>query len=239
MDLNAFLDKFVEGYLFGDLETMKNATPLGNGTGAVGYPLLVSTFSGIELLGALVSTTKFNPYNGSNYFNDFWENYLYAHDPIRGKVGRYIYVLARHGLAHSFVMKGDITIVKNMYEPHLVKVGSTVYINTCSLAIDLKYAYDNKFKILTSATTGAVNGLTIKDRLDEMESEYISQSSQPMNYLLANLPTGGPSGAISSSVIPQGVSGAPFPAGYSQQSPPNIIGPSNITNVSSSAPFKK
>jgi len=239
MDLKCFLEKYVEGYLFGDLETMKTSVPSSQKGGGVGYPLLASTFSGIELLGALVSKATFNTYNGSIYFNDFWSNYLYSNDVAKANAGKYIYELARHGIAHTFLMKGDITITKNSTDPHLVKDGTTVYINSFQLAVDLKFAYDIKFLNLVRETTGDVNGTTIQQRLDEMEKTYISQSGKTMGDLLANLPARGPSGPRASPLSQPGYSGAAFPPGGPSQQPQlNNSGPTVPTVVGSTSPFK-
>ena len=141
-DLDYFLKKNVEGYLFEDIATLKRAkqTP-GKTEGAVGYPLLVTTCTGIELLGALVSPKKFIRKNGQAHFIRFWKEYLYPEKP-RVSVGNAVYQLARHGLAHVFVVKGNLVVVKDEPREHLVysKTGG-LRINAGQLADDLVEAY--------------------------------------------------------------------------------------------------
>ena len=41
--------------------------------GAVGYPMVMTALSGIEVLGALTSRSTFNRDNGAARFGEFWE----------------------------------------------------------------------------------------------------------------------------------------------------------------------
>jgi len=191
MELKIFLEKYVEGYLFGDIETMKRSVQQqGKDYGAVGYPLLISTIAGIELLGALTSTSTFdtNAGTGKKHFEYFWEIYLYPMDESRAKAGKHIYQLVRHGLAHTFVVKGNINVVKNNIKCHLVKdADGGIYIDAVQLAVDLEEAY-KKFKTLLNLTEGPVNATTIKSRLNEIEKEYVGQSEKHMDNLISILP---------------------------------------------------
>ena len=96
-------------------------------------------------------------------------------DESRAKAGKYIYQLVRHGLAHAFVVKGNINVVKDNNKCHLVRDASGgVYIDSVQLAVDLEEAY-KKFKGILELTEGQVNATTIETRLDEIEKEYINQ----------------------------------------------------------------
>jgi hypothetical protein len=142
-DLNTFLQKNVEGYLFEDLQTMKAATLApGKQAGAVGYPLLMSAFAGIELLGALLSDSPFDKNKGAAYFDDFWRNHLYSTDPCRAAAGKALYQLVRHGLAHVYVTKGDIVVFKHAPAMHLVRApDGSIYIDAAQLADDLEHRF--------------------------------------------------------------------------------------------------
>jgi len=185
IDLDAFLEKNVEGYLFGDLATLKIATHQPERTyGAVAYPLLLSTFAGIELLGALVSSRAFVPNNGSKYFDSFWRNYLYNTDAARADAGASIYKLARHGLAHSFVVKGTLEVVKHAPHLHLVRMNNGAFsVDAVQLATDLETAYQTRVKVLARAVSGTVTTHTMSDRLNEMATEFQQQASPIMNSL--------------------------------------------------------
>lgn len=53
--LDELLAKNVDGYLLGDIESLVRVEAQGKDAGACGYPLLMTVFGGIELLGALSS----------------------------------------------------------------------------------------------------------------------------------------------------------------------------------------
>ena len=93
-DLEKFLKHNVEDYLLEDLETLKSASPpAGRHVGGVGYPLLITTFAGIELVGNLVSSAAFDPFKGAERFAEFWRGYLYPEDPARAGVAAQLYKL--------------------------------------------------------------------------------------------------------------------------------------------------
>ncbi|MFH1862216.1 MAG: hypothetical protein ABH878_05325 [bacterium] len=188
-DLNIFLQHNVEGYLFEDLKTLKAAsiTP-GKTAGAVGYPLVMTAFAGIELLGALVSTQEFNPSHGAEYFTAYWSQYLYDTDPARKDAGNVLYKLVRHGLAHVFVTKGDIGVAKGAPSRHLMRDDDgCVWIDANQLAEDLMSSYCTRFKPLLTKASGPVNLKTIADRYKEMVNEYTAQATPLMAKL--KLPT--------------------------------------------------
>jgi hypothetical protein len=188
-DLDHFLKHSVEGYLFEDIETLKRAERLPEKTkGGVGYPLLLTAFAGIELLGALVSKETFHKRGGETYFTSFWREYLYPDEP-RASVGTAIYKLARHGLAHVFVVKGDLVVVKNEPKEHLVRVVETggLVINAVQLADDLIDAYQSKVKPLLDVDQGEINRETMSKRLDDMEKAYRSDAEFFSSHL-ENLP---------------------------------------------------
>jgi hypothetical protein len=178
-DLNGFLQKHVEGYLFEDLRTMKAAWPApGKQDGAVGYPLLMSAFAGIELLGALLSPTRFDKNNGEKYFSSFWKDYLYSGDPCRAAAGTTLYKLARHGLAHVYFTKGDISVYKSDPKMHLVRApDDSICVDAVQLADDLEHCYNANVKPLVTAS-GAINGASMSMRLGEMEAAYGAQAAQ-------------------------------------------------------------
>ncbi|MGE5836006.1 MAG: hypothetical protein ACM4AI_16110 [Acidobacteriota bacterium] len=52
MEIEAFLERFVEGYLFGDLESMAQVRLEGRKYGNCGYSMVLVELAGAELLGA-------------------------------------------------------------------------------------------------------------------------------------------------------------------------------------------
>ena len=177
VDLAKFLKENVEGYLFKDLDALIAVGPLpGENLGAVGYPLLITTFAGIELLGALASAKKFDPRSGAYYFTSFWGTYLYPADRQRVDAAGPIYKLVRHGLAHAFVVKGDIVVGKS--GPHLGRFPSgAVCIDAAQLAQDLKNSYYRFIGPQVDKTAGPLNRNTMTSRLNEMADEYERQAA--------------------------------------------------------------
>jgi hypothetical protein len=207
-----FLAKNVEGYLLKDLDTLKVAAPATRpGPGWVGYPLLISAFAGIELLGALVSATRFDRNDGRKYFDSFWAGYVYKRDAVRAAVGLHIYDLARHGLAHAFVVKGDLDVYKSQPQLHLVRSATGgISIDAVQLANDFADVYWTNVKPLAASATGPVTQATMTDRLNEMEADYNRQASKVLASLsLPAAPTGPV--AVASSSFGQ-ASGAALPA---------------------------
>jgi hypothetical protein len=82
MTIDQYLEQFIEGYLLEDLHSMApiRLTP-GKRYGAVGYPMLMTVLSGIDVLGALTSRATFQKDNGADRFSEYWKQYVYADKP--------------------------------------------------------------------------------------------------------------------------------------------------------------
>lgn len=182
MDIDLFLKNFFERYLIKDLRSMARIRPKKRG-GSVGYPMVLTTMSGIELLGGLLSTNQFNAFAGDRYFSNYWRNYL---APSSGNpkyninnIDVLVYQLARHGIAHSFVAKEGIVVTKEDRTNHLIMDTSTnqLVIDSTQFADDFISSYENRVKPIVAITTGAVNKTTMQDRLNEMASIYNGQSA--------------------------------------------------------------
>lgn len=207
--LETFLLTNLEGYLFEDIETLKRAEPSGGkNCGAVGYPLLMTVFSGIELLGNLVSSSSFDPRKGADRFAEFWRDYLYAGAASRQAAAPILYQLARHGLAHAFLVKGDLNVCKGHPNMHLTRtVGGAVSVDAVELANDLRKAYDSRIK--PEASPGKPLFDIMSRRLAEMEAEYSRQASLEISKLTLPAPTT-PAGT-SVTMDPRTVTGSTFP----------------------------
>lgn len=177
MKLEDFLDQFVEGYLFSDLRSMSQvSTPAGLPYGAVGYPMVSTTIAGIELLGALTSSSTFDKHRGSVYFRNFWGDMYSDH---RRQLGTAVYQLLRHGVAHVFVAKPRITVIKSTEKAlHLgTSPSGDLIVNALTLASDLEQTYRTNI-----ASQLATLAPTMQARLDEMVTQFSDQSD-------AQLPT--------------------------------------------------
>ena len=104
MTLDDYLEQFIEGYLLEDLRSMASITlPPDQRYGAVGYPMVMTALSGIEVLGALTSRTKCSGENGADRFGAFWREYVYVEKPAFQRLHALVYQMVRHGLAHAYL----------------------------------------------------------------------------------------------------------------------------------------
>jgi hypothetical protein len=169
-DLETFFQHNVEGYLFGDLREMQRVP--------IGYPLLMTTFAGIELLGALLSTSRFNTYDGSVYFTLYWKTHLYPGLNDTEAIGNVLYQLVRHGIAHGFVLKGPMAVFCSEPGVHLTRDSSgLIRVDAVQLATDLMDSFTAQVKPLVTSTAG-VDGTSMVARLREMETDYLAQAAK-------------------------------------------------------------
>ena len=122
MTLDDYLAQFIEGYLLEDLASMASIKLAdGKRYGAVGYPMVMTVLSGIEVLGVLTSQARFNPEHGAPRFGEFWQRFVYADRPAVQRLDALVYAFVRHGLAHAFMTKPMIRVTKHHDPTHLCK----------------------------------------------------------------------------------------------------------------------
>jgi len=170
-----FLDLYVEKYLFEDLDNMAGLTPKkGKQEGAAGYPIVLTVFAGIELLGALVRPAKFDVGDGRKCFRHYWQECMYR-PRHRRDIADAIYSLVRNGLAHGFAVKGSIWVCKNQPNRHLTRDDQgRLWIDACELIRDLKDSYTNHVKpsVLNKTSVAYMN---MQTRFDEMTKEFTTE----------------------------------------------------------------
>jgi hypothetical protein len=172
MTLDEFLERFIEGYLFCDLRSM---APIrvrdGDEYGGVGYPMVMSALSGIELLGALTSDKTFSRWSGSpGRFQQFWAEFMYPQRPKRSQMGSLIYELVRNGLAHTCITKPMVVVTKSHDGAHLCRTADgSIVVDALTLADELVAAYEERVKprLLESAFRDKMEG-----RFRELRREY-------------------------------------------------------------------
>lgn len=187
-DIAAFLKDNVEGYLFGDLRKMKVTSPEEVG---VGYPLLMTTFAGIEILGALLSKkplitkkahakqkTHARANDGWVYFGAYWKDHLYPTPSPRAAFGAPLYQLVRHGIAHTFTMKGNLGVLQGCPELHLaLDANGRFVIDAALLADDLVASYARDVSPMLDKPMSDPKRSMMQLRLDEMtqlDSEVVA-----------------------------------------------------------------
>jgi hypothetical protein len=220
--LDDFLAHHVEKYLFYDIRFMEQDDANGGG---VGYPMLMTCCAGIELLGALRSTSRFQTHGcGDKYFADYWQNCLYP-PPSRfaGHHAR-VYQLVRHGIAHLFFTKGNIGVVRKQPTLHFMSDRSGLFlIDAVQFGRDLIDSYTRAVKPILSDPARLAEKAGMEARLAEMESEFGSQAtrhagaSAPNAHLGATGPT--TQSAASASSRPGGALGPTGPIGPSGSVP--------------------
>jgi hypothetical protein len=171
MRVGLFLDRFVQGYLFSDLETMKYAGA-PSGDGRLGYPMFTGCAAGIELLGFLISDGSIVKPKPWQNFVRYWETYLYPGDPARRGAGMSVLQLIRNGIAHTFTSKAP-TIAKE--GPHLVNIDGVARVNVVELAEDLCRTYYSDLRpVVDGKQIGRIGETTvsIQRRLDELMATH-------------------------------------------------------------------
>ena len=148
MNLDQYLEQFIEGYLFEDLRSMAPIKlPPGKRYGAVGYPMVMTVLSGIEVLGALTSKAQFSPGNGAARFGEFWRGYMYADSEGFQRLDSLVYNLIRHPLAHCFMTKPMIQVTKHHDPGHLCRTqDDVVIVDALTFADDLIAVYERRLK---------------------------------------------------------------------------------------------
>jgi hypothetical protein len=184
-DLELFLKHNVEGYLFKDLAAMRNIPSIGTESGGgLGYPLLFTCFAGIELLGALTDPNKFDTNSGGTYFANYWQSYLYPATHLGKAEVEIVYRLARNGVAHNFLLKGELGVVKGDPALHLKHDSFGKFIIDASqLSEDLEASYTQRVHPLLAGPLR----LSMDARRQEIGTTYSSLASG----LLARHPKAG------------------------------------------------
>ena len=189
MRIEEFLNKFVEGYLFHDLESMEKITlPTGQNDGAVGYPMVSTIMAGIELLGNLLIPTSdaFNPNLGNNYFLNYWNIYLTKQYPIYTNLGSLFRKLIRHGIAHTFVAKPGILVTKGTNQQiKLDTPRQELYVDCNVLFNDFKQSYISLVKpiIFETSPYPLTTKANMQGRLDSMSARYSADANTEFTSL--------------------------------------------------------
>lgn len=158
--LDEFLNKYIEGYLLEDLINVRKTIPPKVHPGNAAYLMTGAICSGIEFLGALISTRTVTPgcehcrkpeQTRSNFpFEHYCKDYLSQVDLRYKNLGPVLRELIRNGIAHSFATKGKIGITRiegteDMHLTRMTKEGFLV-INSDRFLEDFAKSYYDFFK---------------------------------------------------------------------------------------------
>ncbi len=178
MSLEAFLERFVEGYLFGDLRAMATLRPPeGKQYGGAHYPIVMTALAGIELLGVLTHEAKFSAWNGDQRFKYFWKTYVYPDDPAKAEMASLVYDLVRQGFAHTYLTKPIVEVTKGDMARHLTRTAEgAIVVDAQALASDLEAAY---FRQLKPNMNGALLD-RMRQRFDELRGKYQEEHTKKL-----------------------------------------------------------
>jgi len=170
-NVEAFLKHNIDDYMIHDLRAMQRIE--------VTFPLLMTTFAGIELLGALFSRSEFNRNSGGVYFRFYWNQYLYPTLANKESIGDQLYSLLRHGIAHAFLVKGPVNVGRSQPSNHLTINNGVLYVDAVLMADDFIKSYTELVKpILTDITSDVV--IEMSKRMDEIELAYAEQAAKKL-----------------------------------------------------------
>jgi hypothetical protein len=175
LDLDECLRVVVEGYLFGDLDSMKNEVTMKE-MGAVCYPMMMAVLAGSELLGALTGGRK------DHEVEHYWKHWLSKVEPKYGELGRVAQDLLRNGLMHIYLTKPGIGVRRDKPKQHLREIAGALMFNCVVLADDFRRSYEEHAKAEIEAKRGRGQG-----RLNELMGDATKKSERILGDLHADV----------------------------------------------------
>lgn len=175
------LHHLIDGYLFHDLKNMAEVEQKkGENGGGVGYPMLATCVSGMELLGGLLYNEDYSHKEDRIYFEHYWNEYLVKAHPAYKSFARLFWSLVRNGVAHTYMAKTAITVTKGQKEHHLIFYDNNTKLNIDSLEFykDFLESYKSQVKPKlsnTSALTSQVEkniGIMLKESDDHCKKIF-------------------------------------------------------------------
>jgi hypothetical protein len=187
MIVEEFLKTVVDDYLLHDLESMANFTVQPVTVGALGYPMMISTLAGMELLGSLLMPSK-KPNNSEQCFLEYWDNYLVEEQPVYTELGRLFLNLLRHGIAHMFIAKPGIFIEKGTgHQVTIYDYGSRqeLHLDCIVFFEDFRKSYFHKVKPIVDGTakSSRTNVSITQSRLEKIIEDISKHTSQEFGKL--------------------------------------------------------
>jgi hypothetical protein len=169
LEINEFFDRFVDGYLLGDLRTMaeiKTEPPFGG----VGYPMMATTLAGTELLGGLLlprstPAAKTPAKRGNQNFMHYWNHYFVEENQIYQGLGMLFRQLVRHGIVHSFVAKHNVWIERGTFKP------VSIYSQKKGLFVDCILFYRDFESSYLARVRPIVDGTSVSARTTKSEMQ--------------------------------------------------------------------
>lgn len=201
--LDEFLDKYIEGYLLADLESVSHKLDASEDANAA-YLMLSGLCAGIEFLGYLTGRDyELNNrlISTAHGFEDYCNEYLVPIDSRYGAFGIIGKKLIRNGIMHNFATKGMIGVTRRgeRETSHLVRYTAegAIIINPDFLLEDFKKSYlDNAAQKLKSDPTiknrANRNYIALRDQDAREITRIINHVSAELNdwpWMYKDIPT--------------------------------------------------
>lgn len=191
--LDEFLDRYIEGYLLNDLESVRsNVDPDENNNAA--YLMLSGLCAGIEFLGYLTGRdyqTRNGLISTAHGFGDYCSEYLTPIDPryeVFGIIGK---KLVRNGIMHNFATKGMIGVTRRgtRESSHLVR-----YTDEGVIIINPDFLFDDfKESFLNNVAQKLRDDRTIRARANRnyiaLRDQYSEEITGTLNNISEDLDT--------------------------------------------------
>jgi hypothetical protein len=159
ISLEQMLKGVVEGYLFDDLDTMIS---VGRG---VAYPIVMAVLSGCELLGYLLGDDGVA--DAGHAIERYWRDYMARIKPRYGPLAAIARHLCRNGIAHVYLSKPGVAIVRGEPDRHLKREPDGIVFDCLVLAAHFKRSY------LEHARADIMErGAEAQQRLDDLMRGY-------------------------------------------------------------------
>lgn len=190
MTVNEFVTEFIDGYIASDLDTMSKAFRAeGLKHGDLGYPMVLTTLAGIELLGGLLlpMSSAFTTKNSKHRFLRFWNDYLAQDYPVYGGFGDLFYTLLRSGVVHTYTAKHGVYVTKGSGAPlRYDDVNQQVIIDSNVFAQDFLSTYrKNVLPLLTNVEDATdPSSTSMQAHLDQMMKLYEQSSESEFRNLI-------------------------------------------------------
>jgi hypothetical protein len=146
--------------------------------GGLGYPMMMTTLAGMELLGGLTinDSEEFDANKGRKYFLHYWDTFFTVENESYKGLGGLFYELIRHGLVHTYVAKQGIFIEKGSNkEISIDQANQQVYVDCNIFYKEFKASYQ---KLVRPTLDDIDSKDHVQKRLDSMTLLYSANSKK-------------------------------------------------------------